>query len=486
MAESLRSQTIKGTAWSFVDGVLGQGVTFLVGLVLARILTPQDYGILAYLLIIIAVSNSFVDSGFSSALIRKQDASDTDYNTAFLTNLGISFLLVAILYAIAPWLSTFFNVPGLVPLIRAISWIIVINALALVQRTILVKKVNFKTLAIASAISSLISGAIGIFMALRGFGVWSLVGQQIARQLIYTGCLWLLAKWRPRLHFSIASFRELFDFGWKLLVSGLINTIWEQTYQLVIGKCYTPKLLGQYTRAYQFGSICSSNLTAVVQKVSYPVLSKLQNDKERLKEGYKRIIKVTMLITFVLMLGLAATAKAFIVVTIGDKWLPAVPMLQIICLQMMLYPLHALNLNMLQVQGRSDLFLRLEIIKKIIAVGPLLLGVFVGIYWMLAASVVTGIIAYYLNAMYSGPYLHYSIWEQVKDVLPAFIIAAVMAAITYAVTLLPITYAWAMLLLQIGVGAAVTLLLCRVTNLQEYIELKRITLSAIKRGKKHE
>lgn len=476
--ESLKNKTIKGASWSFIDSISSQGVTFLVSLVLARLLTPDEYGLIGIISIFIAVFNSIVDSGFSNALIRKNDARDIDYNTVFLTNLIISILLFFVLFLSAPAISHFFNQPQLIPLLRVMGAIVIINAFAIIQRTILVKKVDFKTQTKVSLISSIASGVIGIGMAVRGCGVWSLVGQHISRQFLNSAFLWIFSKWYPKLQFSFKSFKELFSFGWKLLVSGLIDTVWREIYQVVIGKCYSPATLGQYTRAQQFANICSSNLNSVVQRVSYPVLSSVQDDKERLKGGYKRIIKVTMLVTFTLMLGMSAVAKPMILTMVGEQWLPCVPFLQIICFQMMLYPLHSLNLNMLQVQGRSDLFLKLEIIKKIIAIGPLLLGIFVNIYWMLGGSVVTGFIAYYLNAYYSGPFLNYSIKEQVKDILPGFGVAVAMAVPVFAMSFIPLN-PFILLPSQITVGAVITISICEVTKLPEYLEIKGIVIPII-------
>lgn len=475
---SLKNKTVKGASWSFIDSIAGQGITFLVGLVLARLLTPEEYGLIGIITIFIAVFNSIVDSGFSNALIRKNDAKDIDYNTVFISNLVVSVVLFVVLFVSAPAIGGFFNQPQLIPLLRVMGSIVIINAFAIIQRTIFVKNVDFKTQTKVSLISSITSGIVGIGMAVGGCGVWSLVGQQISRQFLNSAFLWIYSNWYPKLQFSFNSFKELFSFGWKLLVSGLIDTVWREIYQVIIGKCYAPATLGQYTRAHQFASICSSNLTSVVQRVSFPVLSSVQDDKERLKNGYKRIIKVTMLLTFTLMLGLAAVAKPLILSLIGEQWLPCVPFLQIICLQMMLYPLHSLNLNMLQVQGRSDLFLRLEIIKKIIAIGPLLLGIFVDIYWMLGGSVVTGFIAYYLNAYYSGPFLNYSIKEQVKDILPGFGVAITMAVPVFAMSFIPMN-PFILLPLQILVGAIITISICEVTRLPEYIELKGIAMPII-------
>lgn len=477
MSESLKSKTVKGVGWSFADSIGSQGITFVVGLVLARMLTPAEYGLIGIILIFVNIFNSIVNSGFSAALIRKKDATDDDYSTVFITNMAISIVLAIALFFSAPLIADFFNQPQLVALSKAMSCIVIINALGLVQFTILTKRIDFKTHTKISLIASISSGIIGIGMAFAEYGVWALVGQQISRQLLNTLLLWLYNKWIPKMHFSTKSFKELFGFGWKLLVSSLIDVAWRDIYQIVIGKCYSPSTLGQYTNAHHFGSIFSSNLTSIIQRVSYPVLSSIQDDKDRMKQAYRRVIKVTMLVTFVFMLGLAAVAKPMILVLIGDQWLIAAMFLPIICLQMMLYPLHAINLNMLQVQGRSDLFLRLEIIKKAIAVIPLLLGIFIDIYWMLWGSVFAGMFAFYLNSYYSGKLLNYSTTDQVKDILPSFGIAVIMAIITYLVSLLPLS-PFIILPLQIIIGAVITIVLCEIIKPEEYKELKSIALSA--------
>lgn len=481
--ESLKKKTVRGTFWSAVDNVANQGVTFLVGLVLARLLTPHEYGLIGYIMILVAVFNSIVDSGFSNALIRKKDAEETDYSTAFIFNLAVSLVMVAAMVLVAGPFSRFFKEPQLVPLVRVMSVIVVINALALIQRTRLVKSVDFKTQTKASLISSVSSGAVGLAMAFGGLGVWSLVGQQISRQFINTVCLWILNRWKPTWKFSWSSFRELFGFGWKLLVSGLIDTVWKEIYQLVIGKFYSTSTLGQYTRGKQFSDIFSSNMTSIVQRVSYPVLSSIQDERERMKEGYRKIIRTTMLASFVLLFGLSAVAESLLTVLIGPQWLEAAHYLQIICFAASLYPLHAINLNMLQVQGRSDLFLKLEIVKKIIAVGPLLLGIFIDIDWMLWGSLATSIIAYFLNARYSGTLIGYPIRAQIKDILPSFGVAAAMAACVWPLALLDLRPIW-MLLVQLCTGAAVTIGLCEALRLPEYAEIKDTALGFLRRNKK--
>lgn len=479
---SLKQKAVHGTLWSALDAFSAQGITFLVGLVLARLLSPEEYGLIAIIMIFVAVFNSFVDSGFSNALIRKQDATDIDYNTVFLFNLGVSILMFFGLYGAAPFISEFFHQPQLTDLTRAMAFIIIINAFAIIQRTRLVKNVDFKTQTKVSIISSTLSGVVGITMAMNGMGVWSLVAQQLARQGGNTLFLWYFNRWMPSLQFSVKSFKEMFSFGYKLLLSGLIDTVWREIYQVIIGRFYSPATLGQYARAQQFNTIFSSNITSIVQRVSYPVLSSIQDDPERLKFAYKKVIKTTMFISFIGSLGMAAVAKPMITLLIGEKWLQSVEFLQIICFSGMMYPLHAINLNMLQVQGRSDLFLRLEIIKKIVALGPLCLGIFGSIYWMLIGSVFAGFFAYYLNSYYSGKKLNYSAAEQVRDILPSFGVAITMAVIVYAMSYLdlePII----LLPLQIITGAVLTILLCVGFKNEEFKEIKGMIFSFLHKQK---
>ena len=482
MADSLKAKTIRGTIWSGIDSIAGQGITFLVGLVLARLLSPQEYGLIGYITIIVAILNSIVDSGFSNALIRKKDAGEIDYNTTFIFNLVLSLLMAGVMIVAAGPISRFFNEPELVPLIRVMSAIVVINAAAIVQRTTLTKRVDFKTQTKVSLIASATSGVVGIGMALSGMGVWSLVGQQLSRQLLNTVFLWILNRWIPTLQFSWRSFRELFGFGWKLMVSGLIDTTWKEIYQLVIGKCYTTETLGQYTRGKQFSDIFSSNMTTIIQRVSYPVLSSVQDERTRLREGYRKIIKVSMLLSFVLLFGLGAVAEPLLYVLIGSQWTEAAGYLRIIVFSACLYPLHAINLNMLQVQGRSDLFLKLEIIKKVIAIGPILLGIFLSIEWMLWGWAVTGIIGFYLNSRYSGVMIGYSSGAQIKDILPSFGVALAMMAALYALSLTGMP-PLALLAVQLLAGAGITIGLCELLGLGEYRELKNIVLGLF-RGRK--
>lgn len=476
--QNLKDKTVKGMGWSAIDNFAKMGIQFVVGIILARLLSPDEYGLIGILTIFISLFTFICDSGFTNALIRKKDIQDIDYSTVFYVNLGLSLFMGIALFLCAPLIANFFARQELVALTQVMSVIVVINALAIVQRARMTRNVDFKTQTKVTLLSVTVSGVIGITCAYLGFGVWALVIQQIIAQSLTTFSFWLFNRWMPKLEFSIESFKEMWSFGWKLLVSGLIDTAWKEIYQVVIGKCYTPATLGLYTRSKHFTDMFSTNINNIIQRVSYPVLSSIQDDRSRLKLAYKRVIKATMLPTFVLMLGLAATAKPMILFLLGEKWIECVPFIQLICFSAMLYPLHSLNLNMLQVQGRSDLFLKLEIIKKIIAIGPILLGIFVDIYWMIGGGILTGVFSYYLNAYYSGPYLDYSIKEQVYDILPSFTIAAVMAIIVYAMSYLPVT-AYILFPLQILVGAFITIVICEKKQLPEYVEIKGIAMPII-------
>ena len=281
MAGSLKHKAIHGVGWSFIDNIASSGITFLVGLVLARLLTPKEYGIMAMIAVFIAVSNSIIDSGFSNALIRKTRIERVDYNTVFYFNLTVSILIYTLLYLAAPAISVFFKESVLVEIIRILGLVLIINAFSVIPRTQFVRDVNFKTQTKVSLISSISSGVFGIGMALGGMGVWSLVGQQLSRQFLNTLFLWIYSKWYPVWEFSRKSFKELFEFGSKLLLSGLLDTIYKNIYYIIIGRFYTSAQLGQYTRADQFNMIFSSNLTSVVQRVSYPVLSSIQEEHIR-------------------------------------------------------------------------------------------------------------------------------------------------------------------------------------------------------------
>lgn len=470
MEESLKSATVKGIGWSAVDNFSQQAVTFVVSVVLARLLSPDDYGLLGIITIFTAVCNTFVNAGFTTALIRKKDATDDDYNTVFIVNMITSIILYVLIFFLSPYIAVFFNRSELTDLTRVSSLAIIIGAMALVQQTILTKRIDFKTQTKITLVSSIGSGIIGIAMAVLGFGVWSLITQLLSSQVLRTVLLWIVNKWIPQLRYSSKSFHELFGFGWKIMVSWLLETIWKEMYQVVVGKFYSPATLGQYTRSRQFSNLFSSNFTNVIQRVTYPVLSSIQDDKERLLLAYRRILKTTMFITTICMFSLGAVSEPLLYCLIGPKWHEAAIYLPLICLAGCLYPLHAINLNMLQLQGRSDLFLGLEIVKKIVAVGPLCIGVFIGIIPMLYANIIAGVIAYFLNSYYSGKLLNYSSWMQIKDILPSFRIGFLVSISVFFMKYLPLSY-WLILPLQAIIGCVVFFAYCRMSNNEEYKDI---------------
>lgn len=478
--ESLKNKTIKGVGWSAADAFLGQGVTFIVGLVLARLLSPDEYGLIGICLIFTTVLNGIVDSGFSNALIRKKDVTDEDYNTMFITNMAISIVLYVLLFISAPFVSDFFHREELIALVRATGLVLFFNALSITQVTILTKNIDFKTKTKASLVSAIISGIIGVVMAFWGYGVWALVAQQLSKQLFYTICLWFLNKWCPKFSFYKDSFKYMWGFGWKLLASGILNNLWNQLYQVVIGKCYTSATLGHYTRANEYASIFSSNLTSIVQRVSFPALAEIQDDKERMVQGYRKVIKITMFVTAVCMISLGAVSEPMIYTLIGIKWHEAATYLPLICITMSLYPLHAINLNILQILGRSDIFLYLEILKKVVGLLPIVIGIFCGIYCMLLASIFTGIVSLYLNTWYTGKTLNYTFVNQLRDIAPSYITAIIIALAVYFLKFLVLP-CYVILVLQIIVGIIVGLSISELLKFEEYIELKSIVNKMIKR-----
>lgn len=481
--QSLKDKTLKGTFWSAADAFLGQGVLFLVGIVLARLLSPEEYGLIGIVLIFTTVLSGVVDSGFSNSLIRRTDVTDKDYNTLFYFNLATSISMFVLLYAGAPWISWFFERPQLVALVRVMGLLLIIQALTIVQNTILTRNIDFKTKTKASFVSAIGSGAVGIIMAFYGFGVWSLVGQQLSRQFIYSGCLWIFSRWRPSLIFSTGSLRYMWGFGWKLLLSGLIDRIWLDLKKVVVSKYYSPATLGQFTKSGEYAKIFSSNFTSIIQRVTYPVLAQVQGDKTRMVDAYRRVIKTTMFVTVVCMFMLGAVSEPLIYCLIGPKWHIAATFLPLICIYRSLYPLQAINLNMLQVQGRTDIFLYLEIVKKTILIGPLFVGAFIGIYWMLIVSIGTSIVAFFLNSYYSGKSLGYTSWMQLKDVAPSYGIGIVVALSVYFLKNLPISY-WIVLPMQMFVGAGVFYVLCERIQFIEYKEIKSIVKNYLRKKEK--
>lgn len=474
MASGLKQKTVNGLIWSFVDNFATQGLTFVVGIILARLLEPAEFGLIGMITIFIAISSSVIDSGFSQALIRKHECSETDYSTVFYFNFVTGVVFFALLFVAAPGIASFFDEPRLIPLVRVLAVVLIVDSLTIIQRTVLTKRIDFRLQTKISVVASVASGLIAVIMAYRGFGVWSLVARQVGQRVLISLLLWLWNRWRPILAFSMDSFRELFAFGSKLLVSGLIDTAYRNIYYLVIGKYFSAAELGYYTRAEQFKNLPSQNLNSVIGRVSYPVLASIQDDIPRLKDYYQKLIRSTMYLTFIFMLGLAAVAEPLILTLIGEKWRPAIIYLQMLCFVGIFYPLHALNLNMLKVEGRSDLFLRLEILKKILAVPTIVAGILWGIKVMIAGMMVNTVIAYYLNSYWSGRMLGYSFQEQVKDILPSFILALCVNAAVFVTGQFFHPATKLALVIQVVIGALLTILFSELIRFRDYLFLKEM------------
>ncbi|MDE5998333.1 MAG: lipopolysaccharide biosynthesis protein [Muribaculaceae bacterium] len=471
MAESLKNKTVKGTVWSSLERFSVQGIQFVVMIIMARILTPEDYGLIGMLTIFIAVSQSLIDSGFSQALIRKQDRSEIDNSTVFYFNIGVGIILYLILFFSAPLIAAFYSEPQLTPITRVIGLSLVFNSLGVVQRALLTVKLDFKTQAKASFVGAILSGIIGISMAYTGFGIWAIVWQQLSNLAIVTIILWILSHWKPVWVYSWKSFKELFGFGSKLLASGLLDTIFRNLYLIIIGKFFRASDLGYYTRAQQFTDFASSNITGIFQRVTYPVLCTIQDDDTRLSDVYRRLLRTSAFIIFPLMMGLAAVAKPMVISFLTEKWLFSAILIQILCFSQMWYPVHAINLNLLQVKGRSDLFLKLEIIKKIIIVIMLCITLPLGIIPMCIGMIATSIIALIINTHYTGKLIHLGFFKQMKDLLPTLILSIATGAIVYlTVTYIPME-SW--LALSVGVIEGM-LLYAGLAKLLRFSEFKEL------------
>lgn len=435
---SLKEKAVKGVFWSSIDRFSSQGIQFIFSILIARMLLPSDYGVIAMLGIFLAVSQSFIDSGFGTALVQKIDRTETDFSTVFYFNVLVACFFYGLLWIISPYIAAFYDIPLLESVTRAVALTLIFNALGGIQNAKLTIAIDFKTRAKISLMCTISTGIIGLIMAYQGYGVWALVTQNIANSVLNTTLLWLFVRWIPQRTFSMQSFRQLFGFGSKLLASGLLDTIYNNIYPLVIGKFFSASTLGVYSRASSLAQYPSSNLTSVLQSVTFPVLSSIQNDEERLGNAYRRLLRMSVFIIFPLMIGLSAVADPFIRLVLTDKWEGAIYLLQIVCFSMMWYPVHAINLNLLQVKGRSDYFLKLEIIKKIIGVSMLCITVPMGIVAMCYGGICTSIICLGVNTHYTWKLIGYGFKRQMREMLPTLLHALVMGAIAWTVAqLLP-------------------------------------------------
>lgn len=469
---TLKEKTAKGLGWGFIDNFVGTGITAVVSIILARILSPEEFGLVGMIAIFIALGNSLMDSGFSGALIRKENVTDKDLSTVFYTNLILSIIIYAILFVSAPFIAEFLNTPILVKLIRVLGVSVLIMSFTQVQKVNFIRKIDFRTQAIISLVASLVSGIASIWMALDGYGVWSLVVQQLSKQAVVSLLLWIFSTWKPSIIFSWSSFKEMFSFGSKLLACSMISVIWNEIYSLVIGKMYNPVSVGYFTRAEKFKSLVTSNIGQVVQRVGYPVMSSIQSDPQRQVRVYRKVVRLTMLITSTLVMGLIGCADAMIEVLIGAKWLPAAEYLRILGLSGIFLPLILSSVNVFNANGKSDKTLLLEIIKTALAVIPVTLGIVCNIKFLLWGMVGISLLSYLIHAAFVAKEINYTVWQQVKDILPFFIISSVMSILVHFIGELEIKALY-LLALQIAAGFAITLAAYEIFyKSEEYTDIK--------------
>lgn len=418
MNNNIKSKTIKGVIWSTIERFSMQGVQFLLGIIMARLLTPDDYGLIGMIFVFISISQVFIDGGFTNALIQKQNRNETDFSTVFYVNLVISILFYVILYTTAPLIAQYYEQPLLTDLTRVYSINLILNSLVAVNRTKLMIAVDFKTQTKISFTAALISGFIGVVCAYSGFGVWAIVIQALVAAVLNIILSFYFVKWIPLWTFSIKSFKSLFSFGSKLLVSSLISNVYNNLYVFVIGKKFSTYSLGLYTRADHFAHFASNNLGSILSRVSFPVLSQIQDDNERLINAYRKYIQMSALIIFPIILGLCGIAKPLILILLSEKWIDCVILLQILCFAYLWNCITTINLNLLNVKGRSDLVLRLEIIKKSIAFTILFISIYFDLIVICLGSAVYSLIAFYSNTYYTKRILNYGFKKQFMEILP--------------------------------------------------------------------
>ncbi|MEY8675301.1 lipopolysaccharide biosynthesis protein [Thomasclavelia cocleata] len=412
--------------WRFSERTAAQGVSFIVSIVLARLLTPEDYGLIGLITVFISIATVFVSSGFGNALIQKENATQTDFSSVFYFGILMGIIMYIILFFIAPFIANFYNEPLLIPVIRVLSLSLIIAGVNSVQQAYVSKIMQFKKFFYSTIIGTITSAFIGIFMAYKGFGVWALITQNLSNQVIDTCVLWFTVKWRPTFTFSFSEMKKMFNYGWKLLISGLIDTIYNNLYSLVIGKFYSAKDLGYYNRGRNIPNMVITNINGSIQSVIFPTLSNCQGDKVRLKVMVRRSIMTSTYIIMPAMIGLAAVAKPLTVLLLTDKWLPSVPFMQFSCFILAFWPIHTTNLQAINAVGRSDIFLKLEIIKKIIGFSIMVVSIPFGLYTMMIGNCFSAVISSFLNASPNRKLLNYGYREQIKDILPAMLLSLFM------------------------------------------------------------
>ena len=430
----LKNKATKSFLWSTSEKVftfLGQ---FVIGIVLARKLFPEDFGLIGMISILMAISQTFTESGMGSGLVQKKNSSDVDFSTVFVFNFLVSVLFYLVLYFLAPFVAEFYEKPELMLLVRILSISVVINSLYIVQRTRLIITLDFKTIARANIISVFFSGLIAIYFAYEGYGVWALVIQVLLRSFISLITFWVYSKWKPSLVFSTKSFKELFGFGSKILISGLIAQIFNNLYNIIIGKFYSAIELGFYDRGRSFSEIISGIVSNVILDVTYPILASLKDDRQHLVSVYRRLLKMTAFVIIPSMTILALLADSFIRVILTEKWLAVVPLLQWLCFSRVFYPITGVNMNIINAIGRSDLYLKVNIIKSVLSLVALIITMQFGVRIMVIGQFVTGIIAFFINAYLPGKFIGYGALSQLRDMKGVLFSTALTVVIVFTTT----------------------------------------------------
>jgi O-antigen/teichoic acid export membrane protein len=431
--KNLKHKTLSNFVWKFAERGGAQGVSFIVSIVLARMLSPNDYGLLALITVFISIFNVFVDCGLGSALIQKKDADDLDFSTVFFCNIVFCTFLYIILFFSAPMIAGFYENTELIPIIRVLGVTILISGVRSIQSAYVSKHMIFKKFFFATIFGTIGAAAVGITMAKLGLGVWALVGQQLFNNIFGTVVLWVTVKWRPKKMFSFHRLKGLFSFGWKLLVSGLINTVYNDIRQLIIGKLYSSEDLGFYNKGKQFPNLVVENVNTSIDSVLFPVLSECQDTPQRLKELTRRAIRTSGYIMWPLMMGLAAVGEPLVTLLLTEKWLPCLPYMYIFCFTCGMMPIQTANLNAIKALGRSDLFLKMEIIKKTVNMVIIIAVSGISVFAIGLAGIPIVLVAAIVNIFPNKRLLGYSYWEQIKDIAPMFLMSLLMAVIVYLV-----------------------------------------------------
>jgi O-antigen/teichoic acid export membrane protein len=480
---SIKELAINGVLWNSASKFGSVGIEFIVAILLARLLSPAEFGLISTITVLILLSEVFVDSGLSQAIIRKQNCSQKDYSTVFFCNISVGVLFFLILLLTAAPISGFFKNPELKPLIQVLGVSLIISSLSLVQNAKLIKRIDFKLQTKISLTASSISGIIAIILALLGFGVWSLVVKVLTNKSLKSILLWYFNKWKPDFVFSRESFKELFGFGSKLLLSGLIGTFLQNINYILIAKYFSAQDLGYYHQAEMFKNIPSQNISGVVTSVGYPVLAKQQHDSVKMRKIFRQMFTKTCFIIIILMVGLASIAKSLIITLLGTQWAPSIILLQMLCFVGLMYPLNSMNVNILNVVGRSDLYFKLQMIVQVMALPNLLIGVFFGIKALIIGMIIISIFGYIIFNYESNKVLNYSIIQQLKDISPSILMATIMGALIFSIELISNFNSLSVLIMQLLSGILFVMICGELFKMNEYVFIKKIILSLINSNK---